>query len=85
MRNLNHDILIELGYIKEIQEDYDGEEYTTWYKNGIMLFEDSWSTTPNFSFASRTREDGSFKSGWSIKTDEQLQLLEKALTGETYK
>ena len=41
MRNLNHDILIELGYIKEIQEDYDGEEYTTWYKNGIMLFENS--------------------------------------------
>ena len=82
MKNLTYDILIELGYKKEVQEDYDGEEYTTWYKNGIILYENRWSNKPSFNFANNTREDGSFKSGWSIKTDDQLQLLEKALTGK---
>jgi hypothetical protein len=82
MRKLNKEVLIELGYESETWQDDDNEDVVTWYKNGITLFEDQWSREPSYNFAGRTREDGSFKSGWLIKTDEQLKMLENVLSGD---
>ena len=81
MRELTPEILIELGYERSTWEDDDGDEVVNWDNGILKLFEDNGDNT-SYSFAQRTREDGSFKSGWSIKTDEQLLLLEKALTGK---
>jgi len=90
MRKLTKEILIELGYkpytweIDSIMFDTELDEWvhekeTTWTKNGLTIHQNMYSTEPDFSFADRVRDDGSFKSGWVIKTDEQLKLLEKAL------
>ena len=82
MEVLTCDILNELGYKKEIQTDRDGDEYITWSNNILTLYEDRWSQTPNFSFATYVRGDGSFKGGWSIQSKEQLLTLEEGLSGK---
>jgi len=82
MKNLSQKILLDLGYTKESWEDDNGEEVITWYNHGITLFEDQWSNPISYNFAGRTREDGSFKSGWVIKTEEQLVALQNVLSGK---
>ena len=82
MRNLSPDVLLDLGYSRESWKDEDEEEVVNWSKDGLTLFEDQWSNPKDYLFAGRTREDGSFKSGWIIKTDEQLISLQNSLSGK---
>jgi len=79
---LTSDFLTQVGFEREVWQN----GVITWYKQGITIFEESDS----FMFATRTIEDGSFKSGYSIKTDTQLinlyfSLTDKILDNETTK
>lgn len=74
---LTEKILKDLGFIREKRIDDDDEAYFVWYKD-FDLFED-WEGK-SFSFATLTREDGSFKSGYTIADEQQLKDLYKALT-----
>lgn len=82
MTLLTEEQLLQLGYKKETWESDDSEEVVTWYNHGITLHEDSWKNPISYNFAGRTREDGTFKSGWVIKTVEQLKALENVLAGK---
>jgi len=66
-------ILEQLGFILEECENDDNEIIKIWHKDGVSLHQDNWSD--DFLFATYHREDGSFKSGFSIETIEQLNYL----------
>lgn len=90
---LTQKILKGFGFDQEISEDDDGDEIKYWYKNGVSIHEDSWwikngvsiykegEVEPQitFAFATNLRSDGSFKSGFSVKTDTQLKNIFFAL------
>lgn len=48
MNDLNQEILIELGYKKDTWKDDDNDLVVTWFKDGILLFEDQWSRLHGF-------------------------------------
>jgi hypothetical protein len=46
-------ILKGKGFKKEVQEDRDGDKFTTWYKDGLEIHQSTYSD--DFSLATRTR------------------------------
>ena|ERR1035437_7285781 len=93
-RKLSQAILKDYGFVYEVAVDYDGDENHWWIKNGISIHEDSWwikegkscykkgekTPKPKFAFATYIKSDGSFKGGFCIDTDTQLQNLYYALS-----
>jgi len=71
---LTEGILIEYGFEKWEGED---EDDVRWH-NGFDLHTGNNDTS--FNFATNTREDGSFKSGYVVSTLGQLKDIYKALT-----
>ena len=81
---LSSTLLLQLGFERNEQEDEDEEIFVTWHFDGIELHQDMYSEKESFSFATRTREDGSFKSGYSISTECQLENLYYSLTNRRF-
>lgn len=78
MTQLTEEKLIELGFEKEVLISDDNDPYNIWYKEGFPLYQ----TNPkeqDFAFATRTREDDSFKSGYEVKSIEKLLKLFEAI------
>ena len=71
--------LTEYGFKMEENTDSDGEAYTTWSNDHLTLFE---TNKNHFCFCDNRREDGSFKSGFTISTDSQLENLFYSLTNK---
>ncbi len=98
-KKLTTEILISLGFKKEIIKDRDGDEIKWWFRDGISIHEDSWwiedgksiyaegekEPEIEFSFATYIKSDGSFKSGYGISTDQQLKNLYYSLTDRELK
>lgn len=58
-------------------EDRDGDKYVVWIKNGISIY----YMKPRYYYATYIKGDGSFKGGWEIKTEAQLDNLYYSLSG----
>ncbi len=80
MAKLTEKILKKRGFILDRKGNKDEDLDALWYKDGITIYQNLWSE--NFSFATRTTEDGEFKSGYSVDTEERLEELFKGITGQ---
>lgn len=71
--------LEDLGFEnwQERDDKYDVDGLWT-NKHGITIHE-GWKGE-SFSFATRTREDGSFKAGYNIESKQHLENIVKAIT-----
>lgn len=78
-QKLTGKILKSKGFKKEVVNKGEEDEYTWWYRTGVFIHEEYGG---KFMLATSTREDGSLKSGYTIKTDNQLSNLVYALTSE---
>lgn len=78
---LTTEFLTTRGFNRD-ERDCDGDKTITWVNDsGITIYEDEWDKENPFSFAVYIKGDGSFKSGYTIKTEEQLNNLNFSLSG----
>lgn len=75
---LTQEILRDKGFICQRESDKENDLDGLWHRDGITLYQDFW-LDEDFSFATRTRENGEFKSGFGIETLEQLEKLFEGL------
>tara|TARA_R110000772_G_scaffold74129_2_gene161592 strand:+ start:2164 stop:2421 length:258 start_codon:yes stop_codon:yes gene_type:complete len=64
----------------ESYTDSYGDESREWFRDGVTIYEDDDS----FSFATLTRSDGSFKSGFLVKTDQQVKNIYCSITNKEF-
>lgn len=67
-------------FVKEVLLDRDDDEFTCWIRNGITIYEERYGSKPQFLYGTYIKGDGSFKSGFVICTDAQLENLYYSLT-----
>lgn len=71
-------------FVRENREDRDDEKFTVWIRNGITIYETDAKyekdKKPKFLYATYIKGDGSFKGGFTIDTDIQLNNLFYSLT-----
>lgn len=85
---LTTEFLLTRGFERSEKVDYGSDKTITWINNsGITIYEEEYPSDERypFSFAVYVKGDGSFKSGYSIKTEEQLNNLNFSLTGRDLK
>jgi hypothetical protein len=81
---LTTEFLLTRGFKRDEREDYGGDKTITWINDGgITIYEEEWPSDKRypFSFAVYVKGDGSFKSGYGIHTEEQLNNLCYSLSG----
>lgn len=75
---MNRKQLLNAGGVCEREPNSDEEDDDgLWYYEGITLYENGYDGS--FNFATVTRENGGFKSGFKIKSLKQLNALIAAL------
>jgi len=77
-RPLTSSYLKHKQFVREEFTDHDGDKTITWIKNGIIIYQHDDS----FSYATYIKGDGSFKGGFSIETDKQLDNLYYSLSNK---
>lgn len=76
-------LLKKFGFKPILLADEVKEINGQWYKDGIILYQSCYSN--EFNFATRTDENGDFKSGFRISTLSQLNNIYKGLTRKDLK
>lgn len=76
---LNPEMLEKAGFERNEREDWDGDLFYVWYKNGVDIHE-NWDAT-QFLYATYVKgESRSFKGGIQVKYVHHLQNIFHALT-----
>ncbi len=78
---LTSDILGKCGFTRGERQDYSGDKFYVWYKDGIDIHED-WNGE-NFMYATYVKgEFRSFKAGVYVETLHHLQNIVHAFSGQ---
>jgi len=78
---LTEEILKDAGFKKDEREDWDGEPFYVWYKNGIDIHVDLYSEPISFMYAVYVKGVArSFKGGIPVYWVHHLQNLFASLT-----
>lgn len=81
---LTEEWLKKFGFERSEVEDRDGDKFVWWIKEGISIYDET-EYNGGYLYVTYIKGDGSFKSGFQIKTVHRLQNLYQSLTGAELK